>query len=173
MAQLRPWGNEEQIKLIQLKFNCNSRRSMGLGRNKFAHFNKPAFLLMDIQKANRTAFNYRPSIQLSGFATLSGQSLLYRKFEEFILKWHVKLFLFNYLNKSLLAHVYTGCFHCGPAVVLIICVTKIAKSSLEKALAENGELDVGTSQLPVVASPSDLQQPLVIKIDTSNEDHEK
>jgi hypothetical protein len=57
---------------------------------------------------------------------------------------------------------------------LIICVTKVAKSSLEKALAENGgELDVGTSQLPVVASPSDLQQPLVIKIDTSNEDHEK
>ncbi|OEL14285.1 hypothetical protein BAE44_0024696 [Dichanthelium oligosanthes] len=58
------------------------------------------------------------------------------------------------------------------SVVLIICVTKIAKSSLEKALAENGELDVGTSQLPVVASPSDLQQPLVIKVDT-NEDHEK
>jgi hypothetical protein len=58
-------------------------------------------------------------------------------------------------------------------VVLIICVTKIAKSYLEKALAENGELDVETSQLPVVASPSDLQQPLVIKIDTSNEDHEK
>ncbi|RCV14297.1 hypothetical protein SEVIR_2G426300v4 [Setaria viridis] len=59
------------------------------------------------------------------------------------------------------------------SVVLIICVTKVAKSSLEKALAENGELDAGTSQLPVVASPSDLQQPLVIKIDTSNEDHEK
>jgi ribosome biogenesis GTPase A len=58
-------------------------------------------------------------------------------------------------------------------VVLIICVTKIAKSSLEKALAENGELHVGTSQLPGVTSPLDLQQPLVIKIDTSNEDHEK
>jgi hypothetical protein len=56
---------------------------------------------------------------------------------------------------------------------LIICVTRVAKSSLDKALAENGEVDVGTSQLPVVASPSDLQQPLVIKIDTSNEDHEK
>lgn len=61
----------------------------------------------------------------------------------------------------------------GLAVVLIICVTKVAKSALEKALAENGEVDVGTSHLPVVASPSDLQQPLVIKIDTSNEDHEK
>ncbi|GJN33292.1 hypothetical protein PR202_gb21874 [Eleusine coracana subsp. coracana] len=59
------------------------------------------------------------------------------------------------------------------SVGLIICVTRVAKSSLDKALAENGELDVGTSQLPVVASPSDLQQPLVIKIDTSNEDHEK
>nr|CAB3458820.1 unnamed protein product [Digitaria exilis] len=59
------------------------------------------------------------------------------------------------------------------SVVLIICVTKVAKSALEKALAENGEVDVGTSQLPVVASPSDLHQPLVIKIDASNEDHEK
>jgi hypothetical protein len=65
------------------------------------------------------------------------------------------------------------CFRCRPAVGLIICVTRVAKSSLDKALAENGEVDVGTSQLPVVASPSDLQQPLVIKIDTSNEDHEK
>jgi len=27
---------------------------------EIAHFNKPAFLLMDIQKANRTAFNCRP-----------------------------------------------------------------------------------------------------------------
>uniref|UniRef100_A0A0A9CS50 Uncharacterized protein n=1 Tax=Arundo donax TaxID=35708 RepID=A0A0A9CS50_ARUDO len=59
------------------------------------------------------------------------------------------------------------------SVVLIICVTRVAKSSLDKALAENGEVDVGTSQLPVVATPSDLQQPLVIKIDTSNEDHVK
>lgn len=66
---------------------------------------------MDIQKANRTGFNCRSSIQLTGFATLSGQSLLYRKFEEFILKWHVKLFLFYYLIKALLAHVYTGGFH--------------------------------------------------------------
>jgi hypothetical protein len=57
------------------------------------------------------------------------------------------------------------------SVVLIVCVTRIAKSSLEKALAENG--DAGIPQLPVVASPSDLQQPLVIRIDTSNEDHEK
>jgi hypothetical protein len=69
-------------------------------------------------------------------------------------------------------YILTVCT-CDLAVVLIICVTKVAKSSLEKALAENGEVDVGTSQLPVVASPSDLQQPLVIKIDSSNEDHEK
>jgi hypothetical protein len=69
-------------------------------------------------------------------------------------------------------HSYADYFSC-PAVGLIICVTRVAKSSLDKALAENGEVDVGTSQLPVVASPSDLQQPLVIKIDTSNEDHEK
>ena len=82
--------------------------------------------------------------------------------------------LLYYLNcKALLDHVYADHLHCDHAVVLIICITKVAKSSLEKALAENGEVDVGTSQIPVVASPSDLQQPLVIKIDTSNEDHEK
>jgi hypothetical protein len=62
---------------------------------------------------------------------------------------------------------------CSCLDYLCDCVTKVAKSSLEKALVENGELNVGTSQLRVVASPSDLQQPLAIKIDTSNEDHEK
>jgi hypothetical protein len=72
-------------------------------------------------------------------------------------------------EEFLIHHLLNYC----PAVGLIICVTRVAKSSLGKALAENGEVDVGTSQLPVVASPSDLQQPLVIKIDTSNEDHEK
>jgi hypothetical protein len=76
------------------------------------------------------------------------------------------------MSKAFLSHVLTV-FVVFPAVGLIICVTRVAKSSLDKALAENGEVDVGTSQLPVVASPSDLQQPLVIKIDTSNEDHEK
>ncbi|PWZ21156.1 hypothetical protein Zm00014a_030785 [Zea mays] len=37
-------------------------------------------------------------------------------------------------------HVYIDCFHCGPAVVLIICVPKIAKSSLEKDLVEGKRL---------------------------------
>lgn len=56
-------------------------------------------------------------------------------------------------------------------------MTKVAKASLDKALAENP--DVGsvlvTPQLPVTvtAPPSDLHQPLVIKIDPSNDDHEK
>ena len=62
---------------------------------------------------------------------------------------------------------------CHAAVLLIICVTRVAKSALDKALAENGEADLGAPQLPVAASPSDLHQPLVIRIDTSNEDHEK
>nr|CAD1833617.1 unnamed protein product [Ananas comosus var. bracteatus] len=63
------------------------------------------------------------------------------------------------------------------SVILVVIVTKVAKASLDKALAENP--DVGsvlvTPQLPVTvtAPPSDLHQPLVIKIDPSNDDHEK
>lgn len=63
------------------------------------------------------------------------------------------------------------------SIVLMVCVTKIAKASLDKALAENLEID-GVSpppQLPVVASEpsSGLHQPLMIKIDSFVDNHEK
>ncbi|KAK3019846.1 hypothetical protein RJ639_004091 [Escallonia herrerae] len=62
------------------------------------------------------------------------------------------------------------------SVVLMVCVTKVAKSALEKALAENEEIDdiVGTQTLPIVAdTPVGLHQPLIIKIDPSQDNHEK
>ncbi|XP_072996612.1 uncharacterized protein [Typha latifolia] len=62
------------------------------------------------------------------------------------------------------------------SAILMICVTRVAKASLEKALAENPEVEniLVTPQLPVVsAQASGLHQPLIIKIDPSNDDHEK
>lgn len=64
------------------------------------------------------------------------------------------------------------------AVVLMLCVTKVAKSALEKALAENEDIDgvIGQPELPIVAEPSaaDLNQPLIIKIDDPSQDnHER
>lgn len=60
------------------------------------------------------------------------------------------------------------------AVVLAYCVTRVAKAALEKALAENGDAAdyLGlSSQLPIVAeSPVDLNQPLIIKIDSPQAD---
>jgi len=58
----------------------------------------------------------------------------------------------------------------------MVCVTKVAKASLEKALAENPEVEniLGAPQLPIVSSTaSDLHEPLVIKVDPSSDDHEK
>ncbi|EOY05527.1 SNARE associated Golgi protein family isoform 1 [Theobroma cacao] len=62
------------------------------------------------------------------------------------------------------------------SVVLMVCVTKVAKSALEKALAENEDVDniVGSPQLPIVGEPPvDLHQPLIIKIDSAEDTHEK
>ncbi len=62
------------------------------------------------------------------------------------------------------------------AVVLMFCVTKVAKSALEKALAENEDIDsiLASPHLPIVADPAvDLSQPLIIRIDASEDDHEK
>ncbi|XP_020265395.1 uncharacterized protein LOC109840967 [Asparagus officinalis] len=63
------------------------------------------------------------------------------------------------------------------SAILMVCITKVAKSSLEKALAENPEgmeSILVEPQLPIVSSPrSDLRQPLVIKIDPPSDDHEK
>lgn len=59
------------------------------------------------------------------------------------------------------------------SVILMICVTRVAKAALEKALAENEDLDITTPpELPVSDTPGHLNQPLIIKIDPS-EDHEK
>ncbi|XP_022722785.1 uncharacterized protein LOC111279963 isoform X3 [Durio zibethinus] len=62
------------------------------------------------------------------------------------------------------------------SVVLMVCVTKVAKSALDKALAENEDVDsiVGSPQLPIVGEAAvDLHQPLIIKIDPADETHEK
>uniref|UniRef100_A0A6N2KQB8 VTT domain-containing protein n=1 Tax=Salix viminalis TaxID=40686 RepID=A0A6N2KQB8_SALVM len=62
------------------------------------------------------------------------------------------------------------------SVVLMFCVTKVAKSALDKALAENEDLDVilASPQLPIVADTSvNLNQPLIIKIDPSEDNHEQ
>ncbi|EEF45317.1 TVP38/TMEM64 family membrane protein slr0305 [Ricinus communis] len=62
------------------------------------------------------------------------------------------------------------------SVVLMFCVTRVAKSALAKALAENEDIDtiLSTPQLPIVGDPSvDLNQPLIIKIDAPEDDHEK
>ncbi|XP_059632560.1 uncharacterized protein LOC132275165 [Cornus florida] len=62
------------------------------------------------------------------------------------------------------------------SVVLMVCVTRVAKAALEKALAENEDVDsvINSPQLPVVSDPpADLHQPLIIKIDPCQEHHEK
>ncbi|KAL5701717.1 hypothetical protein ACHQM5_027027 [Ranunculus cassubicifolius] len=61
------------------------------------------------------------------------------------------------------------------SVVLMICITKVAKSALDKALAENAELNgLDSEQLPITdSSPSDLHRPLIIKIESLGNDHEK
>lgn len=58
----------------------------------------------------------------------------------------------------------------------MICVTRVAKSSLEKALAENPEIEsilVTGPQLPLTngSTTSELHEPLVIRVDPSDEDH--
>ena len=61
------------------------------------------------------------------------------------------------------------------AVVLLICVTRVAKAALDKALAENEDIDsiLATPEIPIVAeTPADLRQPLIIKIDSSEDKHE-
>ncbi|KAL6971445.1 hypothetical protein U1Q18_031121 [Sarracenia purpurea var. burkii] len=62
------------------------------------------------------------------------------------------------------------------SVVLLVCVTKVAKAALDKALSENEDIDstVSSPRPPIVAEPAaDLRQPLVIKIDLSEGGHEK
>ncbi|XP_039136711.1 TVP38/TMEM64 family membrane protein slr0305 [Dioscorea cayenensis subsp. rotundata] len=58
------------------------------------------------------------------------------------------------------------------SAILMVCVTKVAKRSLEKALAENPEVEnilVSSARLPITSVPtSDINQPLIIKVDSSN-----
>lgn len=59
-------------------------------------------------------------------------------------------------------------------MVLIICVTRVAKAALEKALAENDDVDdiLESPELPVVADPpGNLNQPLIIKIDDAHHEN--
>ena len=68
------------------------------------------------------------------------------------------------------------CFFPFFAVVLIYCVPKVAESALDKTLAENEDLDfiLASSQLPILAdTPVNLNQPLIIKIEPSEDKHEK
>ncbi|KMS98740.1 hypothetical protein BVRB_3g069200 [Beta vulgaris subsp. vulgaris] len=55
------------------------------------------------------------------------------------------------------------------SVILMVCVTKVAKTALEKALDENQNVDdLSTSELPISDDlVGDLQQPLIIKMDSS------
>ncbi|KAL6551268.1 hypothetical protein OROMI_021756 [Orobanche minor] len=55
-------------------------------------------------------------------------------------------------------------------LVLLICVTKVAKSAFDKALAEHEDIDdvVGSEELAERYHGVDLQQPLLIKIDSSD-----
>ncbi|XP_054786024.1 uncharacterized protein LOC129292498 [Prosopis cineraria] len=60
------------------------------------------------------------------------------------------------------------------SVILMICVTKVAKSALEKALSENGDIDgsLPSPDLPITAEhAADLNQPLIIKIDAAAQDN--
>lgn len=53
---------------------------------------------------------------------------------------------------------------------------RVAKRALEKALAENEDLDAiePSLELPIVADPPiHLHEPLIIKVDPSLDDHEK
>ncbi|KAL0376562.1 UNVERIFIED_CONTAM: TVP38/TMEM64 family membrane protein [Sesamum calycinum] len=55
------------------------------------------------------------------------------------------------------------------SVLLMICVTRVAKAALEKALAENEDVDADflSPHLPIKAGPAvNLHDPLIIKIDT-------
>lgn len=54
------------------------------------------------------------------------------------------------------------------SVILMVCVTKVAKNALDKALAENDDLDpLEVSSVPILtdALQSDLRQPLIVKVD--------
>ncbi|GAB4843461.1 hypothetical protein Ancab_013423 [Ancistrocladus abbreviatus] len=58
------------------------------------------------------------------------------------------------------------------SVILMICVTKVAKNALDKALAEHEVMD-GVEPSPESSMlPEDLRQPLIVKIDPSHVDQD-
>ncbi|KAG7013587.1 hypothetical protein SDJN02_23754, partial [Cucurbita argyrosperma subsp. argyrosperma] len=75
------------------------------------------------------------------------------------------------LSKTRLAFIILGLV---VSALLAYCITRVAKAALEKALAENGDaVDyLGLSpRLPVAAeAPVDLNLPLIIKIDSPQDD---
>ncbi|KAL6512050.1 hypothetical protein OROGR_021647 [Orobanche gracilis] len=62
----------------------------------------------------------------------------------------------------------------GIRMVLLICVTKVAKSAFDKALAEREDIDdaVGSEEPTERDHGVDLQQSLLIEIDSSDS-HQK
>ncbi|KAL6968348.1 hypothetical protein U1Q18_034150 [Sarracenia purpurea var. burkii] len=62
------------------------------------------------------------------------------------------------------------------SVILMVYTTKVAKASLDKALAENADIEgiLGSPQLPIIAEQRlDLEKPLIIKIDPPGADRAK
>ncbi|XP_047976943.1 TVP38/TMEM64 family membrane protein slr0305-like [Salvia hispanica] len=76
-------------------------------------------------------------------------------------------------SRTRLAFIFLGLVM---SAVLITCVTRVAKAALEKALAETGEClegDTMSQSLPLTSNPSvNLHEPLIIKIDTDQDNHE-
>ncbi|KZV17244.1 hypothetical protein F511_24036 [Dorcoceras hygrometricum] len=71
----------------------------------------------------------------------------------------------NEFSKTRWAYIVLGL---AVSVVLMICVTRVAKAALEKALAENKDTDTDalSPQLPIVDESShNLHQPLIIRVD--------
>ncbi|XP_075516529.1 uncharacterized protein LOC142551269 [Primulina tabacum] len=72
----------------------------------------------------------------------------------------------NEFSKTRWAYIVLGL---AVSVVLMICVTRVAKAALENALAENKDIenDFVSPQLPIVDdSARNLHQPLIIRVDT-------
>ncbi|XP_022758197.1 uncharacterized protein LOC111305181 [Durio zibethinus] len=62
------------------------------------------------------------------------------------------------------------------SVIMIVYITKVAKASLDKTLAENAKMEriFGPAMLPIVADSSlDIQKPLIIRVDSSREENER
>ncbi|KAL2922034.1 mRNA export factor rsm1 [Bienertia sinuspersici] len=66
-------------------------------------------------------------------------------------------------------------YMCTSQVILMVCVTRVAKTALEKALAENENIDeLSSSELPLSNDVlGELQQPLIVKTDSSLDIHQR